>query len=251
MSLNILPRYSCIAFLLLILACKGKEQPVTTASQKSALEKQAENNKDSTLNAVEKKRFENLNISEGEPIAFRSCDAIAIPLELEERYVEKGERIPSYFNIAVLRPGTSGASLVFEKPVYIEQIRVFEYSISEDGEELYHSEEDQHYSAHFNSLLFLDVYNYVNFEKGKRKLLVYDLKNDKLTQLSPDSADLQKWYIFNGSSRILMYCDYGTREQPDENLTFADFRNFRTPVPALEKQRLLQMKREMIKEERE
>lgn len=200
------------------------------------------------LNDLEKKRFENLNISEGKPIAFRSCNAIAIPLVPEERYQDKGERIPSYFNIAVLGADASRASLVFDKPVYIDHICIFEYGIAEDGKQRYHKDEDEGYSTHFNSLIFMELYNYTDFKKGKRKLLVYDLKNDKLTQLSPDSADLQKWYVFNGSSRILMYCNFGTEDTPDENILFSDFRSGGIPQPALEKQHLLQMKKQMVKQ---
>ena len=217
-------------------------------TRQTALEKKAAGNEDSTLNNLEKKRFENLNISEGKPIAFSSCNAIAIPLELEERYVEKGERIPSYFNSAVLGADASRSSLVFDKPEYIDRICIFEYNIAEDGKQRYYIAEDEGYSTHFNSLIFMELYNYTDFKKGKRKLMVYDLKNDKLTQLSPDSADLQKWYVFNGSSRILMYCNFGTEYDPDENILFGDFRSGGIPQPALEKQHLLQMKKQMVKQ---
>ena len=176
-------------------------------NKKERLIEAYKNNSDSTLSESNKYYIENTKIEFGQPISFKSTKNIAIPIILEQKYVDKGMPYNSYFNIAIIDTSNSVKKMLFEYSVIIDNILTFEKQTDYDGE-YYYEDDERIFSKEYNSLIFFDLWKYNNRKKDYKRFCVYDLENDKLKQLSPDSCNVTSWNIFDNQSKILIHFQF-------------------------------------------
>jgi hypothetical protein len=245
-------KISVLLLFVAFLGCaKEKQQPSKPIDPKrKQLAEAVATNPDSSLDLKEKARLENLRIEIGEAISFPCTKNIAIPLLLEENFIDK-ELYQSFFNIAILRPGEELADLLFDESVFVENIET--YGAQTEGMSTWSNfqtygiehfkEEAENYEwkwpAEFEGLIFFELYRFKGKERDYKRLLCYDLKNDALRQLSPENAHVVNHRFFKGSSQVLITSrldsDHNGKFEnlDDQNISLVDFRRPEVPSSLL------------------
>ncbi len=208
--------------------CKDKKDQ--NLKNREGLNEAYKNNSDSTLSESSKYYYENTKIEFGQPIAFKSTNNIAIPIILEQKYVDKGMPKHSYFNIAIVNTSNVVTKLLFEHSVIIDNVLTFERQT--DFDDVYYYDDDQRtFSKEYNSLIFFELWKYENRKKDNKRLFVYDLENDKLNQLSPEHCNVTNWNIFDNQSKILIHYQFDSNnngvfdERDDENMVMVNLKD--------------------------
>ena len=212
----------CFAF---ILGCQNQSN--NRLNDRKGLNEAVLNNPDSSLNESGRYYYENTKIQFGEPISFNSTANIAIPIILEQKYVDKGMPKHSYFNIAIIDKDNQVKKLLFQSSVVIDNILTFERQ--NDFDDIYNYYEDyQDFSEDYNSLIFFDLWKFKDRKKDYKRLFVYNLKTDELRQLSPENSNVTGWNIFNNQSRMLIHYQFDSDKngifdkKDDENMLFVN-----------------------------
>jgi len=242
---------------LLFFLCSCYEKPEEKPDKsRQELEDAVNKNKDS-IDRNTKYYIENTRISFGTPICLKSTENMAIPIILDEIYMDKEMNQYSYFNIAVVDSTNYMKKLLFDESVVIEDIKVFEdrkeYVYNEYSEE-YSDGDERQYSGHYNSQVFFYIYKFKNRKTDYRRLFVYNLKTDKLTQLSPEKGNVQSWKAFNNHSKVLIYYKFdGNKdgkydEKDDENLIMVDPNDFKKTAPLFDLVKLKDIKYKVARE---
>ncbi len=187
-------------------------------------------NTDTTLTVDDKQIIENIKVGFDDPIAFTSTNNTAIPLILNQKFVDKGILENRYYNIIVISPYDTAGIMVFDTSGVIRKIKTFEKRIEINMDNDYYENDERIYSKDFNSLIFIEKQEFGTKGKGNFVLYVYDLKNKQLKQLSPSGFNLVKWFPLDGKSSIIMTCqcddniDGKYDGKDDERIFLADVR---------------------------
>lgn len=185
-----------------LLACQNQSD--NRLNDKHGLDKAVLVNPDSSLTESGKFYYENTKIQFGKPISFESTENIAIPIILEQKYVDKGMPKHSYFNIAVIDTSNQVQKLLFKETVVIDNIQTFENQ--NNYNEIYDYDEDyrRDFSDDYNALIFFDLWKYKERKRGYKRFYVYNLEKDELRQLSLENTNVTDWHLFNNQSKILI-----------------------------------------------
>ncbi len=226
----------------------------TTDKDRDELDKLVDQNSDTNLTTGVKYFLENTKVSFDNVIALPSTRKYAVPIILEEIFVDKMEVDYSYYNIAILDSSGGFEKFLFNESVMIEDIRVFEEQVDPMFYDSYESEyadtETKHYPEKYDGLIFFLAKRYEKRKSGFNQLFVYDLIRDSLTVLSPPNYDVFKWgpFIDRSSVFIDMYFDSNKNgkydEDDDRNILITNPRqpNSLTPIFNLDELKELKLK---------
>jgi hypothetical protein len=226
------------SFIFLFLSCSKQQPAPPIDSNKKALAEATIANDDSTLNLKDKAQFENIQIKASEPIAMASSNNVAVPILLEERYEDKGFPDHSFVNISIVLENESKAKLLFHQTMVIKHIQVFEPQVEsvvtrdnfyppDESDSIY----NRTWPREFEGLIFFEACRFQNKKCDYQRLYCYDLKNDRLRQLSPENADVMEYRFFKGTSRVLITYSLDNNqdgvfgELEDQNISLVDFRS--------------------------
>lgn len=208
-----------------LFSCKYEQNK--QLNDKKALIDAVGDNKDSSLSKQSKYYLENTKIEFDDPIAFKSTRNIAVPVILEQKYVDKLMPNNSYFNIAIIDTSNTVVKLLFEESVIIDNVFTLEEKFEFTG--TYYEEEDKKkYSEDYNSLIFFDLWYYKNRNRDYKRFCVYDLKNDVLNQLSPDNCNVISYNIFENEPKIFIHYNFDSNKNgkfdktDDENMVLVN-----------------------------
>lgn len=210
-----------LTIFLFLFSCSSQEQNESEGRKK--LKERVASNSDS-LDERTKYFLENTKVSFSIPIVLESAEHIAVPIKLEEIYVEKEMPQYSYFNIAVLDKEFAFKKYLFEKSVVIRSIVTIEDRVLDEEE--YYDDYESKKSNEFNSLLFFDLWEFKERKEDYRRLFVYDLKNDSLLQLSLPETHVINWSVVKGKNAVYIHYlrdsnnDGKFDEKDDANMIF-------------------------------
>jgi len=209
------------------------------------------NNPDTTIEDSIKIKLENTKVEFDEPICLPSSDNIAIPVLFNRKHVDKGEFYLSFFNIAIIDKNNKLKRMLFDTPVIIENITTFEKRCYEDFD-YFNDDENVEYSKDYNSLIFFELFQYSNKKKDYRRLFVYNLENDILTQLSPDKCNLVAWHIMEDKPKIVIRVQLDSDnnnvfdKKDDHNIVVVNPNENKTPNPLFDLESLKLIKLKLI-----
>lgn len=220
-------RFTVLAIVLLF-AVSCTNQKKKNLTNREGLNQAFSLNEDTSLTESGKYFFENTKIEFGNPISFNSTQNIAIPIILEQKYVDKGIPRRSYFNIAIVDTSNTIKKMLFEESVIIDNLLTLEKQTDFQNLYNYDDEEFRVYSERYNSLIFFDLWMYKNRKRDYNRFFVYNLEKDELHQLSPDNCNVTGWNIFDNQSKIMIQYQFDSDQNgkfektDDENMIIID-----------------------------
>lgn len=223
---------------------------------REGLDRAVANNTDSTLSKETKYYLENTKIEFGSPITFDSIDNILIPIIFDQKYTDKRMPKQSFFNIALIDSTDRVKKLLFEESVVIEGIKTLTYTSSGKFYEAreYVEKNISNFAYVDNYLLLLNVWKYKDRKKDYRRLFVYDVKNDRLQQLSPEDGNVTDFHIFDKQSKILITYQFDSdkndifNEKDDENMVIVDPKSKPVHQPLFDLDKLKEIKMQVAEE---
>lgn len=209
---------------LVLFSCNTEVQE--DSEERKKLKERVAGNKDS-LDERTKYYLENTKVDFGNPIVLKSSKNIAVPVQLEEIYVEKEMPEYTYFNIVILDEHFKFNKYLFDKSVVIGFVKTVEENVfNTDG--YYEGDYKKIEQPEYNSLLIFDLWEFKKRKKDYRRIYVYDLNLDSLRQVSLPGTNVLEWHTIPGKKAIYLKYQNDTNkdgvfdEKDDSNIIFVD-----------------------------
>jgi hypothetical protein len=242
----------------------------------SDLDKEVLAMKDTTLSTKQKYMIASAAFSYKAPITFGSTKNILVPMTLEVNeqkgrklllagggeygeYGYKGYREKSRYglaNLCLVSPERDTAKVLFNRPVYLNDLAVFDSTNHVDYNDFsYRNEHQRVLSRAYEGLVFAEVSEYTpNFKRRKdERLLLVDVKNFTVSYLTPENTLLQSWSVSkNGTELFVSYTvdSNGNGKfdsTDDDHVSYYDFRDPSGLKPVLDQAILESLKEETIR----
>lgn len=229
-----------------LFSCTSNEKEGTEGRRN--LEQRVAANSDS-LDERTKYYLENTKVDFGNPIVLKSSKNVAVPVQLEEIYVEKEMPEYTYFNIAILNEEFKFKKYLFDKSVVIGSIETEEDNVF-DGESYYEEDSKRTEMTEYNSLLIFDLWEFKKRKKDYRRIYVYDLNLDSLRQVSIPNTHVLEWKTIPGKKAIYLRYQSDTNkdgtfdDKDDSNIVFVDLNSTSDPSEIFD---LMELKKLKIK----
>lgn len=207
-----------------LFSCTSNEQKDSEGRRN--LKQRVAGNSDS-LDERTKYFLENTKVDFGTPIVLKSSKNIAVPVQLEEIYVEKEMPKYTYFNIAILDEEFKFKKYLFDKSVVIGSIETEEENVF-DQDNYYEGDYKKPEMPEYNSLLIFDLWEFEKRKKDYRRIYVYDLNLDSLRQISIPNTHVLEWKTIPGKKAIYLKYQNDTNkdgvfdDKDDSNIVFVD-----------------------------